>query len=69
MTPRDCPACGYGFMRRQAGGCPRCGARLVIPPEYLAPGDHPCYVWNGQEWEYRPAPWSASWVIETRAGE
>lgn len=43
---RDCPSCGYGFINRAAGGCPRCGVRLVYEGEMLfTPGER-AFVWS-----------------------
>lgn len=48
----DCPACGYGQMKRDGKRCQRCRAYLIRRGELFGDageGDR-VFLWNGEEW-------------------
>lgn len=51
MTLIECPRCGFGFTKRERGGCPKCGAQLIRAGETFAvEGDRPAYVGEPGSW-------------------
>lgn len=51
MITYECPACGFGFVNRRAGRCPKCAALLVHAGEtYRKQGSETVYVWTGEAW-------------------